>query len=121
MTEKILLMHFSDSDASVGLVIGGFIALIFTFIYYMLRDVLSFREFTECIPEGFKAMIAPILILAMAWTLSGMTNLLGANVFVANLVAGSASHFRDFYRLLSLRWLPDLLLLPVRPGVHLEF
>ena len=87
---------FSASDASVGLVIGGFIALIFTFIYYMLRDVLSFREFTECIPEGFKAMIAPILILAMAWTLSGMTNLLGANVFVANLVAGSAQSLQGF-------------------------
>ena len=62
----------------------------------MLRDVLSFREFTECIPEGFKAMIAPILILAMAWTLSGMTNLLGANVFVANLVAGSAQSLQGF-------------------------
>lgn len=93
---KNFIDAFSDSDASVGLVIGGFIALIFTFIYYMLRDVLSFREFTECIPEGFKAMIAPILILAMAWTLSGMTNLLGANVFVANLVAGSAQSLQGF-------------------------
>ncbi len=93
---KSFIDAFSDSDASVGLVIGGFIALIFTFIYYMLRDVLSFREFTECIPEGFKAMIAPILILAMAWTLSGMTNLLGANIFVANLVAGSAQSLQGF-------------------------
>ena len=93
---KSFIDAFSASDASVGLVIGGFIALIFTFIYYMLRDVLSFREFTECIPEGFKAMIAPILILAMAWTLSGMTNLLGANVFVANLVAGSAQSLQGF-------------------------
>ena len=93
---KNFIDAFSDSDASVGLVIGGFIALIFTFIYYMLRDVLSFREFTECIPEGFKAMIAPILILAMAWTLSGMTNLLGANIFVANLVAGSAQSLQGF-------------------------
>ena len=87
---------FADSDASVGLVIGGFIALMFTFIYYMLRDVISFHEFTDCLGEGFKAMIAPILILAMAWTLSGMTNLLGANVFVADLVAGSANSLQGF-------------------------
>ena len=67
---------FANSSASVGLVLGGAVALVFTFIYYMMRDVLSFQEFTECIPEGFKSMIAPILILTMAWTLSGMTNLL---------------------------------------------
>ncbi len=87
---------FANSDASVGLVIGGFIGLVFTFVYYMLRNVLSFAQFTECFTEGFKAMIAPILILTMAWTLSGMTNLLGANVFVANLVAGSANSFQGF-------------------------
>ena len=76
--------------------IGGFIALLFTFVYYMLRDVITFHEFAECVPEGFKAMIAPILILAMAWTLSGMTNLLGANIFVADLVAGSAQSLQGF-------------------------
>lgn len=87
---------FSGCDASVGLVFGGAVTLVFTFIYYMLRDVLSFKEFTECIPEGFKAMIAPILILTMAWTLSGMTNLLGAKVFVADLVANSANAMQGF-------------------------
>lgn len=87
---------FANSDASVGLVIGGFIALLFTFIYYMLRDVISFQQFTDSLGEGFKAMIAPILILAMAWTLSGMTNLLGADIFVADLVAGSANSLQGF-------------------------
>ena len=43
-----------------------------------------------CIPEGFKAMVAPILILTMAWTLSGMTGLLGAKYFIADVVANSA-------------------------------
>jgi Na+/H+ antiporter NhaC len=45
----------------------------------------------ECIPEGFKTMVSPILILTCAWTLSGMTSLLGADIFVAELVSGSAS------------------------------
>ena len=87
---------FADSNASVGLVLGGAVSLVFTFIYYMMRDVLSFQEFTECIPEGFKSMIAPILILTMAWTLSGMTNLLGAKVFVADMVAKSAGSLQGF-------------------------
>lgn len=87
---------FANSDASVGLVLGGAVTLVFSFIYFLLRNVLTFQEFTECIPEGFKAMIAPILILTMAWTLSGMTNLLGAKVFVADFVAGSAQALQGF-------------------------
>ena len=87
---------FAGSDASVGLVLGGAVTLAFTFVYYMMRDVLSFQEFTECIPEGFKSMIAPIMILTLAWTLSGMTNLLGAKVFVADLVEHSASGMQGF-------------------------
>ena len=87
---------FAASDASVGLVLGGAVTLVFTFIYYMMRDVLSFEEFAKCIPEGFQSMIAPILILTMAWTLSGMTNLLGAKYFVADLVAKSASAMQGF-------------------------
>ena len=83
---------FAASDASVGLVLGGAVTLVFTFIYYMMRDVLSFEEFAKCIPEGFQSMIAPILILTMAWTLSGMTNLLGAK----DLVANSASAMQGF-------------------------
>lgn len=87
---------FANSSASVGLVLGGAVTLVFTFIYFMLRDTLSFRKFTECIPEGFKSMIAPILILTMAWTLSGMTNLLGAKVYVADLVSSSAGSMQGF-------------------------
>ena len=87
---------FGDADASVGLVMGGFIALIFTFIYYLLRDVLTFKQVAECIPDGFKAMVAPILILSLAWTLSGMTNLLGANEFVSGVVEGSAAGLQGF-------------------------
>ena len=87
---------FAGSDASVGLVLGGAVTLAFTFVYYMMRDVLTFQEFTECIPDGFKSMIAPIMILTLAWTLSGMTNLLGAKVFVADLVEHSAQGMQGF-------------------------
>ena len=87
---KSFIDAFADADASVGLVYGAFIALVFTFFYYMYRDVMTFKEFMECIPRGFVSMVAPILILTLAWTLSGMTSLLGAKVFVANMVEGSA-------------------------------
>ena len=87
---------FANSTASVGLVIGSVITLLFTFFFYMFRNVMEFHDFTSCIPEGFKAMVAPILILTMAWTLSGMTSLLGGKYFVADLVSGSATSAQAF-------------------------
>ena len=87
---------FSNADASMGLVLGSIVTLIITFCFYMSRGVMTFKAFTECIPEGFKAMVAPILILTMAWTLSGMTGLLGAKFYVHDIVAGSADALKLF-------------------------
>ena len=87
---------FAGSDASMGLVLGSMVTLMITFCFYMVRGVMSFQEFTSCIPEGFKAMVAPILILTMAWTLSGMTGLLGAKYYVHDLVNASAGGLKMF-------------------------
>ncbi len=77
---------FANCDASVGLLLGSAAALLITFLLYIPRRVLTFKEFMECLPEGFKAMVPAILILTFAWTLSGITGLLGADVFVAELL-----------------------------------
>ena len=82
---------FADCSASVGLVMGSSIALMFTFVFYRVRGVMTFQDFAACIPEGFKAMVSPMLILTLAWTLSGMTGLLGAKYYVASLLSGSAA------------------------------
>ncbi|MEG1547306.1 MAG: Na+/H+ antiporter NhaC family protein [Clostridia bacterium] len=82
---------FSSSDASVGLVLGSFIALLFMFVFYLVRRVLTFKEFTASIPEGFRAMVPAILILTFAWTLSGITNQLGSDVFVSTVVGNSSA------------------------------
>ncbi len=87
---------FADADASKGLVLGSIVTFVLVFIFYMTRDVLSFEDFTACIPAGFKAMVAPITILTFAWTLSGMTGLLGAKFYVQELVAGSAGALKMF-------------------------
>jgi Na+/H+ antiporter NhaC len=82
---------FGASDASVGLVIGSFGALIVTVIWYLGRRVLKLRKCLECLPEGFKAMVPAILILVLAWSLKGVTDTLGAKDFVAGLISGSAA------------------------------
>ena len=85
---------FSDSDASVGLVLGSACTLIIVVIYYLFRRILKFQDIMSCIPEGFKAMVPAILILVFAWTLKGMTDALGAKEYVEALVKGSASGFQ---------------------------
>ncbi len=85
---------FSNSDASVGLVFGSFITIIFAIIYFMCRRVISFKDCMEAIPEGFNAMTPAILILVCAWTLKTMTDSLGAKIFISQLIEGSASGFK---------------------------
>lgn len=87
---------FSDSDASVGLVIGSFAAIIFTVIFFLIRRVLSFKQLMESLPDGFKAMVPAIMILCCAWTLKTMTDSLGAKIFISQLVEGSASSLQLF-------------------------
>ena len=62
------------------------VALVITVVYYLIRRVVPFAELMECIPEGFKSMVSPILVLSMAWTLKGMTDSLGLARFVANMM-----------------------------------
>ncbi len=85
---------FSNSDASVGLVIGASIAIIFAIAYLLIRRVISFKEAMESLPEGFKAMVPAILILTCAWTLKAMTDSLGARIYISQLVEGSAGAFQ---------------------------
>ena len=81
---------FSESDASVGLMLGSFFAMVITIVFYVVRKVLRFSDSMACIPEGFKAMVPAILILTFAWTLKAMTDSLGAAPFVASVMNSAA-------------------------------
>ena len=82
---------FAGCDASQGLVLGAFVTIVVTMLLYLPRRVLTFTQFTDSFVDGFKAMVPAILILTFAWTLSGITNQLGAKIYVAELVRGTAS------------------------------
>ena len=87
---------FSQSDASLGLTMGSFFGLLITIGLYQVRRVLKFSECMACIPEGFKSMVPAIMILSFAWTLKAMTDSLGADVYVATVVASSARSLLNF-------------------------
>lgn len=85
-----IIDSFANSSAPTGLMLGSFFALAFTFVYYMVRRVLTYREFTESLAEGFKAMVPAILILVLAWSIGGITkSSLGAPQYVAGVLDGA--------------------------------
>lgn len=63
---------FANCESARGLVIGSFMTLIFTFILYIPRKILNMTTFCSCFVEGFNQMTSAIMILSLAWTLSGV-------------------------------------------------
>ena len=82
---------FANTDATVGLPLGGLVALIGVIIYFVARRLVTFKEAMECIPKGFIAMVPAILILTMATTLKNMTALLDSDAFVNNALANAGA------------------------------
>ena len=87
---------FADSDASVGLAYGAFGGILFTVIFYLCRRVLNFKGCMSCVEDGFKAMVPPIAILTLAWSLKAMTDSLGAADFVAGVVEARSASMHMF-------------------------
>ena len=69
---KSISESFSDCDSSQSLVVGSFIAFLFTAILYLSRKVVTFKTFCGSFKQGFRAMMPAIFILCLAWTLSGI-------------------------------------------------
>ena len=84
---------FSDTDATVALPWGAIIALVFTIIYLICRKLITFKDAMTSVPEGFIAMIAPIIILTLATSLKNLTTgeeILNASAFVEGAMSGVA-------------------------------
>jgi len=87
---------FGNTDATVGLPWGALIALVATVFYLIARRVITFKDAMDCVPKGFIAMVPAILILTFATSLKNMTGLLGADVFVGNLMDSAAAGLANF-------------------------
>ena len=82
---------FGNTDATVGLPLGGIVALVVTIIYLIARRLVSFKDAMSCIPKGFIAMVPAILILTMATSLKNMTSLLESDTFVKGALANAGA------------------------------
>lgn len=81
---------FGNCDASAALVLGSFWALIVTFLLFVPRKLINFKEFMGGIGEGVKTMVPAYIILTLAWTIGSLCqNYLGTGLFIGELVKAS--------------------------------
>lgn len=81
---------FANCNAPKGLVFGAFTTLVFIFILYLSRGIIKFKEYTDCIPKGFKMMVPAITILVLAWSLGHFCkDNLASGEFVKNALDGA--------------------------------
>ena len=72
---------------TAGLTLGAFAALIAAFVIYIPRKLVTFREFMSGVATGVKFMVSAIMILVLAWSLSGVCrDMIGTGEFVSGLV-----------------------------------
>ncbi len=75
-------------DPTAGLSLGAFAALITAMIMYIPRKLVTFPQFMEGVMQGVKNMVAAIMILVFAWSLSGVCReMLGTGEFVSEVVS----------------------------------
>ena len=90
---KTIAEAFANCDSAKSLVLGSFIAFVFTGFLYLPRRIISFNAFCDSFGWGFKAMTPAIFILCLAWTLSGICSkdYLNLGGFVGAIVSTHAS------------------------------
>lgn len=88
--DMTLAQAFGNCSSGPALVIGSFVALVWAFIQFVPRKLMTAREFMGGITEGIKSMVPADIILVLAWTISGVCrDLLMTGDFVGQIVQGS--------------------------------
>ena len=88
---KNVFEAFGETSAGYALALGGFGALITAFLLFVPRRLFTAKEFFSAIGTGIKSMTPAIVILTLAWTISGICrDLLFTGKYVAALVEASS-------------------------------
>ena len=69
---KTLFKAFGDTDAGQALALASMGAILVAFLLFVPRRVVSFGKFFDGIVSGIKTMVPALVILALAWTISGI-------------------------------------------------
>jgi len=78
---------FENTNSATAMMYGAFSAVALAVIWYTLRRRLSLTESMDAVVDGMKSMMISIVVLVLAWSIGGVTEMLGTGPFVANLVS----------------------------------
>ena len=79
-----------DTSAPKALLYAVFFALLVSLLMYVPRKIIGFRDWMDALKEGMKTMIPTLVILVLAWTISGTSgDLLQTGAYVGDLVERS--------------------------------
>lgn len=86
-TAQSVATAIGAANAPKALAAGGFCALALSFLLFIPRRLLTVRSFFESVGSGISAMMGAVVILILAWTLSGIcADLLGTGIFVGRIL-----------------------------------
>ena len=85
-----VLGAFEYTSVNTSLISGGLIALIFTVVRLLGRNI-SGETWSQALVEGTKSMLPAIYILVFAWVLTGAIGELETGKYLASLVEGNIS------------------------------
>jgi Na+/H+ antiporter NhaC len=89
-TGKDLFTAFGDTDAGSALALGAFASLFVAYALFVPRKLLTFTDYFASVTAGVKSMVSALIILSLAWTISGVCrDLLDTGTFVAGIVEHS--------------------------------
>lgn len=79
------------TSAPKALLFSCFIALVTTLVMYVPRKIMCFSEWINNLIEGMKSMVSTLIILVLAWSISGLSgDLLQTGDYIGELVRKSA-------------------------------
>jgi tetracycline resistance efflux pump len=83
---SILVITYATRDISSAVYWSGFISLIGSGIYFRTCQV-KINQYVEWCVQGMKNMLPAVIILTLAFSLSGITGELGTGKYLANVVS----------------------------------
>ena len=91
-----LLEAFRDADASKALFYGIIFSLVFSYLYFLGRRILTIKLASDAITDGVKSMVPALGILMLAWTIGHVISKpvseggLGLPLYIDHVIRSSA-------------------------------
>lgn len=80
---------FENTNSATAMMYGAFTAVFIAVIWYIANKRLSLQDSMEAVVEGMKSMMISIIVLVLAWSIGGVTQMLGTGSYVSQLVSGN--------------------------------